>query len=77
MVDTVKTALDSMSSAKKPQKKFITLLITVLIVVQGKANFRNMSRYSSMSEKRFQRWYRRAFDFFEFNCLTLKAIESY
>ncbi len=51
-----------MSSVKKPQKTFIALLLSALIVVQGKANFRNMSRYSPMSEKRFQRWYPKVFD---------------
>ena len=72
----VKTALDAMSSVKKPQKTFIALLLSALIVVQGKANFRNMSRYSLMSEKRFRRWYPRSFDFFELNSLMLKGISS-
>ena len=72
----VKTALDSMSNVKKPQKTFISLLLSTLIVVQGKANFRNMSRYSSMSEKRFSRWYRRFFDFFSLNCLMLSGVIS-
>ena len=65
-----------MSNIKKPQKKFIDLLLTTLIVVQGKANFRNMSRYSPLSEKCFSRWYRRSFDFLSLNCLILKNIFS-
>lgn len=76
MVNIVKAALDAMSSVKKPQKTFIALLISTLIVVQGKANFRNMSRYSPMSEKRFRRWYPRAFDFFSLNCLMLKDVRE-
>lgn len=72
----VKTALDHMSTVKKPQKTFIALLLLALIVVQGKATFRNMSRYSSMSEKRFSRWYRRTFDFFKLNCLMLSDAVS-
>ena len=72
----VKTALDAMSNVKKPQKAFIALLLSALVVVQGKANFRNMSRYSSMSEKRFSRWYRRSFDFFGLNCLMLSGVIS-
>lgn len=74
MDTAVKTALDSMSTVKKPQKIFIALLLTALVVVQGKANFRNMSRYSCMSEKRFSRWYRRLFDFVMFNCLLLRDV---
>ena len=63
----VKTVLDSMSMLNQPQKTFMALLFSTLIVVQGKANFRNMSRYCEMSEKRFSRWYRRTFDFQQFN----------
>ena len=63
----VKTVLDSMSTLNKPQKTFMALLLSTLVVVQGKANFRNMSRYCEMSEKRFSRWYRRTFEFLQFN----------
>lgn len=67
MEGVVDKILASMSTVKKPQRIFIVLLLSALVVVQGKANFRNMSRYSSMSEKRFSRWYRRGFDFAQFN----------
>lgn len=65
-----------MSMVKKPQKTFIALLLSALVVFQGKATFRNLSRYSSMSEKRFSRWYGRSFDFFTFNCLMLSDLLS-
>ncbi|MFK0571816.1 transposase [Endozoicomonas sp.] len=71
MNDIVKNALDAMSMLKKPQKTFIALLLAALVVFQGKATFRNLSRYSPMSEKRFNRWYGRSFDFFTFNSLML------
>ena len=38
-----------------------------LAVVRGKANFRNMSRYSTFCEKTYSRWYRVSFDFKKFN----------
>ncbi len=76
MESIVKTALDAMSTVKKTQKTFIVLLFSALVVFQGKANFRNLSRYSSMSEKRISRWYRRSFDFFHFNCLMLSEVFS-
>ena len=46
-------------------------LFSVLRLFQGKATFRNLSRYSDMHEKRFARWYRRAFDFAHFNIRLL------
>jgi hypothetical protein len=56
-----------MSSVKKPHRLFLIGLFTVLRLFQGKATFRNLSRYSDMHEKRFSRWYRRPFDFAHFN----------
>lgn len=35
----------------KPQRNFLLTLFTTLLVVRGKANFRNLSRYSDLSEK--------------------------
>ena len=61
-----------MSSVKRPQAKFITSLFSVLLVFQGKANFRNLSRYCAMHEKRFSRWYRKTFDFVAFNRALLR-----
>lgn len=68
MEEVVKTVLRSMSSVKRPQMLFMMTLFSVLMVFQGKATFRNLSRYCGMHEKRFSRWYRRPFDFLEFNC---------
>ncbi len=48
-------------------KKFIRALLITLMVFRGKANFRNMSRFSSLCEKTFSRWYRVSFDFKAFN----------
>ena len=79
MEDTVNTILNSMSTVKKPQRVFITVLLCTLMLFRGKATFRNMSRYCGVSEKRFSRWYRRRFDFTDFNCkllaLTLRGKE--
>jgi len=37
------------------------------MVFQGKATYRNLSRYCGFHEKRFARWSRRFFDFAKFN----------
>ena len=63
-----------MPLVNKPQKVFIGLLLSVLVMFQGKATFRNLSRYSAMSEKRFSRWYGRSFDFFTFNSLMMSDL---
>ncbi|MGB5445917.1 MAG: transposase [Psychromonas sp.] len=67
METIVETILASMSNVKKHQRTFMLSLFAVLVVFQGKATFKNMGRYSAMSEKRFRRWSNRAFDYAEFN----------
>ena len=67
MADIVNTVLNALSSLNQPQRTFMVYLFEALKVFQGKANFRNLSRYSTMSEKRFSRWYRRYFPFAQFN----------
>jgi len=51
----------------KPQRKFLVILFTTILVVRGKVNFRNLSRYSDRSEKTYSRQFAKAFDFVAFN----------
>ena len=51
----------------KPQRKFLLALFTAILVVRGKANFRNLSRYSVISERTYSRQYDKPFDFVTFN----------
>ena len=73
MQSIVESVLAKMSSISKPQKKFIIHLLLVLSAFQGRANFRNLSRYSEMSEKRFSRQYAKSFDFTQFNDQLLRS----
>lgn len=67
MEDVVKMILASMSRVSKPQSGFIFVLLSTLMIFQGKATFRNLSRYSGLHEKTFSRWFRKEFDFTELN----------
>jgi hypothetical protein len=67
MEGLVKSILSSMSSVNRPQMLFMMALFSVLGIFQGKATFRNMSRYSDYCEKTFSRWYRRSFEYAHFN----------
>lgn len=71
MAELVNTVLNAMSTLNKPQRLFMAALFSTLMCFQGKATFRNMSRYSDMCEKRFSRWYQRKFPYSEFNSKLL------
>jgi hypothetical protein len=74
LMEIVETVLQQMSSLRKPQIKFMLVLLPLLMCLRGRVNFRNLSRYSDYDEKTFSRWYRRDFDFVEFNRLSLSPI---
>jgi hypothetical protein len=57
----------------KPQRKFLVRLFTTILVVRGKVNFRNLSRYSNRSEKTYSRQFAKAFDFVAFNRQLIDA----
>ena len=65
-----------MSNVSKPQGKFMLVLLPLLRCLRGRANFRNLSRYSDYHEKTFSRWYRRGFNFVEFNRLSLQPLSE-
>jgi len=83
-MEIVKTVLQHMSNITKPQRKFIMVLLPLLMSLRGRANFRNastssahrLSRYSDYHEKTFSRWYRPSFDFVEFHCLIQPLNEA-
>jgi hypothetical protein len=70
----VKAILQKMSSVKKPQQTFLIILLTTLMYIPGKANFRNLSRYSDLHEKTYARGFCRHFDFVQFNRLALAEL---
>jgi Transposase DDE domain len=72
----IETVLHQMSSVSTPQRKFIIVLLTTLMCLRGKANYRNLSRYSKIHEKTYSRWFRREFDFVEFNRLSLGGLST-
>ncbi|MDQ4077929.1 MAG: transposase, partial [Chloroflexota bacterium] len=69
-MDLIASLLERMAGVSQPQKKFLLTLFTTILLLQGKVNFRNLSRYSDLSEKTYARQYRKPFDFAQFNrCL--------
>lgn len=59
--------LKQMSSITKPQEKFLSALFATILVVRGRVNFLNLSRYTEYSEKSFRRQFQKEFDFLDFN----------
>ena len=56
----------------KVQQKFLSILFSTIIVMCGKVNFRNLSRYSEISERTYRRQFARSYNFIEGNAEIIK-----
>lgn len=54
----------------------MTTLFAAILIVCGKVNFTNLSRYSHLSEKTYRRAYEKPFDFAGFNAELIKLATS-
>src|SRR5215510_5030512 len=70
----LQSILVRLQHTKKPQHKFLTHLLGLLLMVPGHATFRNLSRYSPYHEKTFARWYARSFDFVALNKAAITTV---
>lgn len=61
--------------ASKIQQKLLSILFSTIIVMCGKVNFTNLSRYSEISERTYRRQFSRSYNFIKGNAeLIEKAI---
>ena len=67
MKSFINNLLDKMPGVARPQKKFLVILFMTILLMRGKVNFRNLSRYSDLDEKTYSRQFRQTFDFADFN----------
>jgi DDE superfamily endonuclease len=63
----LQSVLSCLKQTKKPQYKFVTHLLGLMLMLPGHATFRNMSRYSPYHERTFSRWYGRDLDWVSLN----------
>jgi hypothetical protein len=66
--------LSGLQQTQKPQRKFVTHLLGLLLMLPGHATFRNMSRYSPYHERTFSRWYDTSFDWVSFNKIAITEV---
>jgi len=71
MADCIFDILDRMGGVSRPQKKLVCGLFLTILLLRGKVNFRNLSRYSDYHEKTYARHFRRDFAFASFNRAVL------
>ncbi len=68
--------LKQMVSITKPQEKLLSTLFATILVVRGRVNFLNLSRYADYSERSLGRHFRKDFDFLDFNLRAIRKSVS-
>ncbi|KAM3093867.1 hypothetical protein ACKFKF_28210 [Phormidesmis sp. 146-12] len=69
----VQSLLEKMGGLSRPQIKGLTTLFATILIVCGKVNFTNLSRYSSLSEKTYRRRFKQSFAFVRLNVGIVEA----
>lgn len=76
-MNIMESILQQMPGISQPQNKFLITLFSTILLVYGKVNFTNLSRYSCLSEKTYRRHFLKSFNFPQFNQYFLeKALNS-
>ena len=63
----VKNILRQMPGLGQPQRKFLATLFVTILVLRGRVNFRNLSRYCDYAERTIARQFRAPFDWPDFH----------
>ena len=63
----VTNILRQMPGLGQPQRKFLATLFVTILVLRGRVNFRNLSRYCDYSERTIARQFRAPFDWPDFH----------
>ncbi|MEG4045235.1 hypothetical protein [Microcoleus sp. Pol17_C1] len=71
-MNVMESILQQMPGISQPQKKFLITLFSTILLLYGKVNFTNLSRYSCLSEKTYRRHFLKSFNFPQFNQYFLK-----
>src|SRR6185503_18881527 len=73
-VTIVNQILKQMPGLAKPQAKYIETLISTILALRGRVNYRNLSRYCQYSERTLARQFQRQFDWPQFNHLAMRNV---
>ena len=70
----IESVLGKVVGANRWQRKFIEVILELILMVPGKATFRNLSRYSGYHEKTFARGFARAYDWTALNHAAIREV---
>src|SRR5215216_5758761 len=73
LMTLVNDILKQIPGLSQPQRKFLATLFVTILVLRGRVNFRNLSRYCDYSERTIARQFREPFDWPAFHQRVLRT----
>ena len=74
----VRNILQQMPGLGQPQRKFLATLFVTILVLRGRVNFRNLSRYCDYAERTIARQFQAPFDWPDFHQrVLLRALDPH
>src|ERR1700746_322384 len=73
LMTIVNDILQQLPGLGQPQRKFLATLFVTILVLRGRVNFRNLSRYCDYSERTIARQFREPFDWPDFHQRVLRT----
>src|SRR4030095_6335443 len=73
LMTMVHDILKQMPGLGQPQRKFLATLFITILVLRGRVNFRNLSRYCDYAERTIARQFREPFDWPDFHQRVLRT----
>src|SRR6266436_5471983 len=70
---TIDAILAKKLLVNKPQQKFLSTLFQTMLTIPCRINFLSLSRYSSLSEKTFRRWFSKGIELLPLNIELLHS----
>ena len=64
------------SGIRKTQQTFLTTLLTLWLVIPGRVNYANLSRFAPQTEKTFRNWFAKPCDFVKLNIEIIRVLQS-
>src|SRR5215208_5856804 len=76
LMTLVNDILKQIPGLSQPQRKFLATLFVTILVLRGRVNFRNLSRYCDYSERTIARQFRAPFDWPDFHQSVLMTARA-
>jgi hypothetical protein len=72
-VTSVTTTLNQLLAIAKPQRNFVAALLTTMLALRGRVNYRNLARYGQYCERTYARQFQQPFPWLDYHAKLIQS----